>query len=406
MQIDQSKLRELLNKYVDGFLTEAEAQEMFKLIQTVPGFVTNQILEAILMETQPQYDIARHNKILSRIWNHESFAETPAPVPVKQIEQHWKPRFLRWLVAASVLIVCSAAIYWFSQKTPSTPSVTITQHTPSDIDIEAPQSSKAIIVLPDGRKISLDSVSNLQQDNIRVHKTTDGQIVYDRNNAAASEVTYHTLYNPKGSKVVDLILSDGTRVWLNCESSLRYPASFTGEERKVEITGEAYFEVAKNVTRPFKVLLPPASAGTQPYEVRVLGTHFNVNTYPDEHDAKITLLEGRIEVGKSSENFTLLPGQQASIITTGKISIKDDINLESVMAWKNGFFSFNSTGLEQIMRQISRWYNIDVIYEGTITPRKFKGEIATSSNVSDICKMLEESDVHCRIENNKIIISP
>ncbi len=152
-------------------------------------------------------------------------------------------------------------------------------------------------------------------------------------------------------------------------------------------------------------MLLPVSKGTQPHEVRVLGTHFNINSYPDEKDNKVTLLEGRIEVGRNSENFILLPGQQASIITD-KISIKNDVNLEAVMAWKNGFFYFNSAGLEQIMRQVSRWYNIEVRYEGNMTQRKFKGEIATSSNVSDICKMLEESDIHCRIENNTIIVTP
>lgn len=403
MPMDHSKLKERLSQYVDGLLTDAEEQEMFELIQTLPDTVTNQLLEEILIETVPQYDTARHDKILGRILNHESFTEDTGPEVIKHIQQHRKPPFFRWAAAASILIACSALLYWFLQKTVSVPAVVV-QHVPAAIDIEAPKSSKAMITLPDGQSISLDSVSGLSQHNIHIHRMADGQVVYNDQKTAGTEVVYHTLHNPKGSKVVDLVLSDGTQVWLNCESSLRYPVSFTGGERKVEITGEAYFEVAKDAARPFKVLLP-AAAGTQPHEVKVLGTHFNINSYPDEQDNKVTLLEGRIEVGRNGENFTLLPGQQASIIT-GKISIKNDVNLESVMAWKNGFFYFNSAGLEQIMRQVSRWYNIDVHYEGTITPRKFKGEIATSSNVSDICRMLEESDVHCRIENNKIIINP
>jgi ferric-dicitrate binding protein FerR (iron transport regulator) len=225
-----------------------------------------------------------------------------------------------------------------------------------------------------------------------VVKTGGGQIIY---NGTATEAIYNTLVNPRGSKVVSLTLSDGTKAWLNSESSLRYPIAFVGSERNVEITGEAYFEVAKDPTRKFVV----AGNGVK---TEVLGTHFNVNTYTDENAVKITLLEGAVKISKAGSAEMLKPGQQAQV--TAIIKVVDGIDTDAVMAWKNGFFHFGNTSIQELMKQLARWYDIDIVYKGEIPQRAFGGEISREANLSQVLKILNESKVRCRLEGTRLII--
>jgi ferric-dicitrate binding protein FerR (iron transport regulator) len=272
---------------------------------------------------------------------------------------------------------------------------------PKQNDIAPPSGNKAVLTLADGTKIELDSSGNgtiALQGNVRITKQSNGEISYA--GSAANEVSYNTLNVPRGSTPLGLTLSDGSQVWLNVGSSLTYPTAFTGKERKVKITGEAYFEVAHNASMPFIVQHDDVT-------VSVLGTHFNVNTYEDETAERITLLEGSVRVSKNKMSQILNPGQQASIANESAIKVLDDVNMDEVMAWKNGKFRFGeNTDIGTIMRQISRWYNVDIEYEGRVNQR-FWGSISKDVNVSKVLKILEATGgVKFKVEGNKIIVMP
>lgn len=305
-----------------------------------------------------------------------------------------KTSFISWkrmAVAASLILAISTASYFifFHKETKKEELVKVESK-----DIEPPKQSKAIITLADGKTVSIDSFTTLTQNNVSLIKTADGRIVYT---GKSSEVVYNTLANPRGSKVINMQLADGSYVWLNAGSSITYPIAFAGNERKVAITGEAYFEVAHDATKPFYV-----SKGAM--QVQVLGTHFNVNAYDDEMDVKVTLLEGSVQVDNKNSTEVLMPGQQAQMVEG--IKVVNSVNLEEVMSWKNGYFGFDNTDLQTVMRQIARWYDVEIVYEGKMPEMKFGGEISRNSTVSEVLKILEKSKVRFRIEGRKIVIIP
>ena len=210
------------------------------------------------------------------------------------------------------------------------------------------------------------------------------------------ETTYNTLSTPRGGQYM-LTLEDGTKVWLNAASSIKYPSAFSAGERTVELTGEAYFEVAKDAGRPFAVKVNGMA-------VNVLGTHFNVMAYGNEEATAVTLLEGAVNVTKDKDKVSLRPGQQALLKTGGALKVINNVNLEETVAWKNGYFQLDHTKLAVLMRQVERWYNVDVVYEGKIPNRQFGGKIYRNSDIKDVIKILEVSKVYSRTEGDKIII--
>ena len=194
------------------------------------------------------------------------------------------------------------------------------------------------------------------------------------------------------------MLEDGTKVWLNAESSIRFPAAFDKKERAVEITGEAYFEVAKNANRPFTV-------SVNGMQVQVLGTHFNINSYSDESAINTTLLEGSVKVIKNKEMKMLVPGQQAHLENNGDLSVVKNINTSEIVAWKNELFSFHDTDLKNLMRQLSRWYDVEIVLPQNTAAITFNGKISRKANLSDVLKMLELTDeVAFTIEGKKVIV--
>lgn len=252
-------------------------------------------------------------------------------------------------------------------------------------DISAPESVHAILTLADGRKIVLDSVNagRVPTDgSANITKLSDDHLVYNGEATALDEVRYNTLTVPRGSKIVALTLSDGTNVTLNAASSITYPTSFTGSERHVEIEGEGYFEVTHDAVRPFFV-----HKGTA--KIEVLGTHFNVNAYDDEEAIAVTLLEGSVKVSKRGTrgNTVLQPGEMARI--SNGIDVVRNIDIREVMAWREGKFRFGeSADIKTIMRQISRWYDVQIVYKGTVTGH-LGGTINREANVSQVLKILE-----------------
>lgn len=317
------------------------------------------------------------------------------PVVTMPVARELGRRWTRWLAAASVLLVAGATWWWMDQQARKSAQVVVKQ------DVEAPKTNRARVTLANGQVVDLDSMNNGQialQGTVQLVKLANGQIAYKNvQGELIAEMQFNTLENPRGSKVISMTLADGSRVWLNAGSSVTYPVAFAGNERKVAISGEAYFEVAHDATKPFYV----TKGNTQ---VQVLGTHFNINAYDDEPATRVTLLEGAVKVSKETLTETLRPGQQAQV--AADIKVTDAVNVEAVMAWKNGLFSFRGTSLEDMMRQIARWYDMKVTYKGAIPERQFGGKIYRDANISRVLEILEESNIHYQINNKEIVIMP
>lgn len=315
---------------------------------------------------------------------------------INKNRSHSKPKIYillpRVAAAASIILALGLGWYFLAKQKPKKEEFPIA----SNNDI-APGSSMAILTLSDGRKVKLDGHSKgtiATQGNTAVTKGAEGLVSY-KANGNGSTATFNTITTPKGGEY-QVMLPDGTHVWLNAASSLKYPVAFNGQERKVELTGEAYFEVARNKAKPFRV----TSAGQT---VEVLGTHFNVNAYPDEADITTTLLEGAVKVSKANRGALLKPGQQA---IAGENITVEEADTDLAVAWKNGKTYFKNADIPTMMRSLSRWYNVDVVYSGEIPLRTFTGGIPRKSNLSTLLKILNEMNIHARIEGRKIIVTP
>ncbi|GAO42041.1 FecR family protein [Flavihumibacter petaseus] len=313
------------------------------------------------------------------------------------------------IAAASVILAGSAVGgYLLLHQRENGKEQVIAEVNQTRADISAPDSSKAVVVLADGRRIELDKAGEgmiLQQGSVQLFRKGNGDIVYaQKTGAAAGAEQVNTLINPKGSKPIHLTLADGSVVWINSNSTLKYPVSFPGADRKVELSGEGYFEIAKDQSRPFYVNCPGNDA-----QVRVLGTHFNINAYSNEKNMKVTLLEGAVKFSRQSRSCLLAPGQQAIAQQNGKqdqdaIAVVDDIDVEEVMAWKNGQFIFNGSDVQQIMRELERWYNVEVQYEGKQSDKHFTGIVGRNLNISEVLKIMERAGIRFTIEGRKITV--
>jgi len=264
-------------------------------------------------------------------------------------------------------------------------------------DIAPPTQARATLKLADGSTIYLDSNVNgtlARQGGMDISRNELGEIIYS--GAAADAITMNTLSLPKGSKPIRLVLSDGSLVWLNAASSITYPTAFVGNERKVSMMGEAYFEVSENKNIPFFV-------EHNQLVVKVLGTHFNVNTYENEASNKVTLLSGLVDVGNGKITKRLVPGQQASV-SNSVFSIKENTDTDEVMAWKNGQFYFGGSDIKSIMKQIERYYDVEVEFRDEV-PYQFVAKISRDVNVSAFLEKLELTNlIHFKIEGKKIIV--
>ena len=304
--------------------------------------------------------------------------------------------------AALILAVSSTTFYFLHKKNETVVAQSETNIQPAK-DIP-PGTNNAVLTLDNGTTIILDSTADgtlAQQGNMKILKI-NGQIAYNKTgteNMNAKPI-YNTITTAKGNEY-QLILADGSKVWLNAASSIRFPASFAGNERKVEITGEAYFEVAHDASKPFRVEFSSRVGGAG--EIEVLGTHFDVNAYDDESATRTTLLEGSVKVKRANQVQMLSPGQQASI-TSNKIILKKEVDVSQVVAWKDGFFVFNNMDIQTIMRQVARWYNIDVNFEGKIPSDGFTGKISRNVPLSDCIKVLQLNNVLVKTEGRKVTI--
>jgi len=309
-----------------------------------------------------------------------------------------RPNWRKYVAAASVIIVVVSGAYFFSQEKKTETAKTPVNH-PIKKDLP-PGREGAALRLADGTIVVLDSAKNgnlAVQGGTKVVKLDNGQLAYRTDKGNISDaILYNELYTDRGRQF-QVSLPDGSHVWLNASSSIRYPTSFTGKDRTVEITGEAYFEVAHDALHPFHVKVSGM-------DVQVLGTHFNINSYQDEGGTKTTLLEGKVKIINSSGVVLLKPGQQAQA-TTGQLRVVNDVDLETAVAWKNGYFNFKKESIQIIMRQLSRWYDVNIEYKDSIN-KKFYAEIPRSSNVSVVFEVLQATGgIHFEIEGKKIIVT-
>ncbi|MGX5819858.1 FecR domain-containing protein [Chitinophaga lutea] len=390
--MEDMHIRELLHRYLQGDATPAEEQQL----KAALGQRDDEQLAMLLREEWEQLqepDARFRDYDVDASW--WQIVQPAGAAPRKVI---WMRR-MGWAAAVALLILAGAA-YLQRPKTAQAPPAIAEQK--EDV---APGTNKATLVLGDGSVVTLDSAGNrvISQGGTAIRQS-GGQLQYDVQ-GAADEVTYNTLATPNGGQF-KVRLPDGTLAWLNAASSIHYPTRFDDDKRVVEITGEVYLEVARLDRRqPFIVEIRTASGNRG--KIEVLGTHFNINAYNDEPLIKTTLLEGSVKVTTDKgQSSVLTPGQQSQVNVNGAMNVLPQVNTATVIAWKQGYFSFAQTDLRAVMRQISRWYDVEIVYEGAVPDMKFGGAIPRDSQASEVLKILEVSGVHFRIEGKKIIVMP
>ncbi|KIO76751.1 hypothetical protein TH53_13060 [Pedobacter lusitanus] len=385
---DKDKLSDLAEKWRKGTITEEEKNTFNTWYNSFDD--TGLIVE---QEDEPDNPGERiHKKIYSKLG-------------IRFPKQRNARLKYSVLAAALFILIAGTALYFSFHTKLSYPQRNAVQLA----SVIKPGGNKATLTLANGKKISLTDTTNgeiAEQSGISVTKTADGQLVYTVKKAAIAGTSqagpqFNTIETPVGGQY-QINLPDGTKVWLNAASSLKYPTQFTGNLRKVELTGEGYFEVSKDKKRPFTVI-------TDGQQVQVLGTHFNVNAYKDEQVTKTTLLEGSVQVSKTTElqnansSKRLNPGQQA-VLKQASFKV-DQVDINNVVAWKNGYFTFGDEDLEVSMRKLGRWYNVDITYEGHFDNISFGGAISRSKSLAEVIKILELTrKMKFKVEGRRVIV--
>lgn len=383
-------IHHLIEKYLDGSITPAEEATLMAWYQE-----QNQTEVEWLSEHEAEEEEVRQ-RMLSKLHRQINI---PEAAPARN-----NRRWYYLSAAASVLVILGLTGYFYLTQLRPAARPALPALASNDI---RPGGNKAILTLDNGDKVILEEAKNgiiSQQGNTAVNKTDSGRLSYQLAGNAAAAIAYNTITTPYGGQY-QVTLQDGTKVWLNAGSSLRFPVAFSGEERKVTLTGEAYFEVAKDKAKPFYVTV--GSGPATPLTVKVLGTHFNINAYPEEQHNTVTLLEGSVKVDYGATNALLAPGKEAIIDKTSGRLQTAAADTESAIAWKNGYFIFDNEKVESIMRQISRWYDVDISYQGDVSSKAIGGSLSRSKNVSEVLNMLElTGTVHFKINGRRIIVMP
>ncbi|MCF6407408.1 FecR domain-containing protein [Chitinophaga filiformis] len=386
-QMDQQRIHYLISGFLTGNLSAAEKAELDDFLKDPANretFVaaTSKLTE---MEEQAAYDESLE-PVLSRVLDVDR-----TPVSGGRTVRF---RFPYWRVAAAVVLAAGIGGYWYwSNKASQTPQLAKNESTKPAVIL--PGSNKATLILEDGTTVPLDSTGHqtIRQGNTLVQRN-NGQLLYSGQPATA-KLSYNILATPKGGQF-QVVLPDGTKVWLNAASRLKYPVAFAGNERLVELEGEAYFETVKDAHKPFKV-----KAGG--FDVQVLGTSFDIMAYKDEKNTHTTLISGAVKVASEKESKLLQPGQQAVVNANADIGVST-VNTDEVIAWKNGYFSFRDADIAAVMRQLERWYDVTVSYPSGIPKGTFSGEMGRGLTLAEALKILEQTNVNFRIEEGRHIV--
>lgn len=395
-------IEHLMEKYLDRNCTE---QEIVQLLEYFNHPQNESSLKAVI--TQYFVDEAakvQHNETIEAAAIDDVHSRLMADIKEKKtkvIRMQW----LRMSAAASVLVLMSLVTYFYFIAPNNLRTISDGQNPTTETDVRNETSSlldSAELLLSRGEHTTI-----LQQSDQVVTGSAGKEKLALSESVKVGNVSYNRVTIPRGGQH-KLTLPDGTKVLLNAASTIAFPASFTGKERRVKITGEVYFEVEQIALADDKGKMPFIVGVNNDVEIKVLGTHFNVNSYPDDDGAiKTTLLEGSVEVLslETNQKYVLKPGQQAIISKLGDLSVME-VNTEEVIAWKNGYFYFNNSQLQNIMLQLARWYDVKVIYEGSIPERKFTGKIYKDLDLNEVIELLKFTKINIRVEDNCIIVTP
>ncbi|MBS0031571.1 FecR family protein [Chitinophaga sp. 22321] len=401
----------LLQRWQQQKCTPTEATELMEYLRRdVSNRTLLNEIQAAFREVKPEMTPVSSDhgdRVRNKLLKHIK-ATDPGNTAVKGLFNHGgsAPRGIireyrapgsKWRIAAAAAILLGMAIpagYLLLQRR-QTPAPVATVAAKTDT---TPGKTKTVLTLANGEKIVLDEkgMQQLAQQGNTVVRNKNGQLVYEKTGAESNVPLYNTLTTAAG-ETYPLVLADGSKIWLNAGSSIRFPATFAGNERKIELTGEAYFQIAHDAHRPFRVLVRQIT-------VDVLGTEFNINSYADEATVNTTLLEGAVKINSDKGTMQLAPGEQSQWTPGGNLKRVTGVNTEEITAWKEGYFRFESTDLTTVLRQFSHWYDVEIIYEGKVKPRKFFGMISRKSSLVNVLKMLNANDVSYRLEGKKLIV--
>ncbi|MHA4810925.1 FecR family protein [Flavitalea flava] len=438
-----SRLQYLFRRFRSGEASPEERQAFFEMINSVSRremvkeLITEEMtfLEKEGLEMQDPLDEERAAELFEGILLAGKDNQTPV-IPMGAPFYKKRRTWIGWAAAAVFLLLAGSGAWWLSlSKTKPADLISSRPRVKQDIP---PGTMAAVLTLADGKRIALDSTANgiiSHQGNMSV-VNLNGQLAYksvagsrqlaegsnssaagsnpsgaNSNSSTANEIPYNTIQTQRGNQY-QIVLPDGSQVWLNAASSIRFPVAFTGRERTVEITGEAYFEIAKNPGKPFRVLVAASSGKGAGTDIKVLGTHFNVNAYANETVIATTLLEGAVSVTHGEDTRLIKPGEQARVEQErggqGRgIKVTTDVNADEIVAWKNQLFYFKSADIHTVMRQLSRWYDIDPDFGTAEIQERFYAKIPRNVNISEVLKALSLTEkVHFTIEGKKVIIKP
>lgn len=391
--MEQERLIYLLSRFSEQTATDAERRELTDRMAAagendLPADYVNQLLDEYAQQdgrSEPAWE-----ELYQRIMSARSAMVHTAPVRVPLLKRQW----LRYGAVAAMLAGVLAMLYYNLWYQP--PAETeIVRH--ADGQEILPGANGAVLTLGDGTRLVLDSLSDgrlaAEEGSMAILK--EGRLLYDPLEEGSAEVRFNSLTTPKGRQF-QLTLPDGTGVWLNAGSSIRYPTAFNGKERRVEVKGEVYMEVAQDADAPFLLNIADRA------EVAVLGTRFNVNAYDNEALVTTTLLQGRVRVN----GVIIKPGELAAVDKPGERPQVMKADLSKAIAWKNGLFNFEGARLQEVMKQLERWYDIEVVYAGAVPDITFGGEMTRNISLQGLLVALETSGVKYKLEGRKLIILP
>lgn len=389
----------LLNRYLHKTATELELQELMDLLTILPEEDVVSILAPIYQETKENHlplTCISSKKMLQNIFKQATTHQ--------QSKRTFIQRNKTWVLRIATAAVISGVIFvlnnLFNEGKLNTPVKELTQKNPSN-DV-APGGNKATLKLANGQVIVLDTTGNgvlLNHGGIEIKKIADGKLAFNvqaKTIGKQSSNETNTITTPRGGQY-QITLSDGSEVWLNAETTLTFPLQFSTDERKVEVNGEAYFEIEKHIKKPFKVI-------SNHMEVQVLGTTFNLTDYGDDNKPRTTLVDGSVRIKSGQQVQLLKAGEQVVLTEDKQLKLVKNINIETEIAWKNGIFQFKDAGIEQVMNNIARWYNIEVSYTGKTNRKWLNGKISRDVNLSEFMSMLAYTGIHYEIQGRKVII--
>jgi len=405
MEKDKTYYKRLIARYLDD---ECTAEELEEVLDYIGKDEANRLVLEQMQAAHSQ-SFSREASPEKNEWGERVRLELLKRADAGIVLPFYKRKLPRVAAAVILLLVSTATYYYFNHKNNPVAPPVVSENKNESI---TPGGNKATLTLADGSVIDLGEAENgnvALQGNAKVIKL-EGQLNYTTTDAQNNSITYNTITTPRGGQYV-VVLSDGSKVWLNAASSLKFPTTFKGSDRQVELTGEGYFEIAKSILpggkkQPFYVNVHSATGngGT----IEVLGTHFNIMAYDEEAEINTTLLEGSVKVNMPDKTVFLAPGQQAHVTKSDrKTEVLTGVDIESIIAWKNGEFRFDNMDVKAIMRQIGRWYDVNIVYEAGLPETGLSGKIERKRNIAQLLEILEATHkVQFDIKGKKITVSP